>query len=328
MRGVFWPESVYGILFPEWWRFLEHAFWVVFEDIVLIFACVNGVAEARAVAERRAEVEDLSEVDRKKSEELSLAMAELEASREARTRAEKLAAVGQLAASVGHELRNPLAAVRNAATYVNRRLTDPRFADKPARTDPKVGQFLDIMFRELDASQKIISDLLDFARERKPRRHPCPLRPLVDEAFELVPDSAVRLVNDVPDALPVPSLDKDQFRQVLVNLIQTAVEAASDKPDGEVHVIAEGGGEDSAWRIRVKDNGSGMPREVLAKIFEPLYTTKVKGTGLGLAVVSNMVSAHKGTITAESAVGEGTEFTIVVPPPGEETPSEVVAVAE
>ena len=112
-RGLLWPESVYGILFPEWWRFLEHAFWVVFEDVVLVFACLDGVAEMRAVADRRAEVEVLSENNRKKSEALALAMAELEESQDARTRAEKLAAVGQLAASVGTSCAIPC---RSSAT--------------------------------------------------------------------------------------------------------------------------------------------------------------------------------------------------------------------
>ena len=169
------------------------------------------------------------------------------------------------------------------------------------------------MFRELDASGKIIADLLDFARERKPAYNPCPLRPLVDEAIGLVPKSAVRLVNEVPEDLPIPSMDKDQFRQVLVNLIQNGAEAASGKPEGEVVVRAEGGTGTSPWLVRVIDNGTGMPRDVLDKIFQPLYTTKVKGTGLGLAVVWNMVHAHKGTIHARSEEGKGTEFTISLP---------------
>lgn len=313
IRGLLWPESVYGILFPEWWRFLEHAFWVVFEDVVLVFACLNGAAELRAVAERRAQVEILSEMDRAKSEDLAVALDELEKSQQARMRTEKLAAVGQLAASVGHELRNPLAAVRNAATYVQRRMTDPRFAGQAPSADPKVAEFMQLMFRELDASGKIIADLLDFARERKPAIHPCPLRPLVEEAITVIPKNGVRVVNEVPEDLPVPSLDKDQFRQVLVNLIQNGMEAASGKTDGQVVVRAEGGHEGQPWSIRVVDNGSGMPRDVLEKIFEPLYTTKVKGTGLGLAVVQNMVHAHKATIEAKSEEGKGSQFVILLP---------------
>lgn len=308
VRGMFWPESVYGILFPEWWRFLEHAFWVVFEDIVLVFACLQGVAEIRAVAERQAEVETLAASDRRKTDELRQ-------SQEARVRSEKLAAVGQLAASVGHELRNPLAAVRNATTYLTRRLTDPKLAGQPVHGDKKVTEFLGLMQKELDVSARIISDLLDFARERKPSLNPCPLRPLVDDAFGVVPKhDGVELVNEVPDDLPIPNLDKDQFRQVLANLVQNATEASAGAAGGgKVTVRAQGGEHGKPLRVQVQDNGHGMPADVQANIFQPLYTTKVKGTGLGLAIVSNMVTGHGGTITVDSEVGRGTTFTILLP---------------
>jgi len=314
VRGMFWPESVYGILFPEWWRFLEHAFWVAFEDVVLVFACLNWVEDMRAAAERQAEVEALSIADRNKTQVLRLAMEELREEQGARVRTEKLAAVGQLAASVGHELRNPLAAVRNAATYITRRLTDPKFSGQAANGDAKIVQFLGVMHKELDASAKIISDLLDFARERKPSLNPCPLRPLVDDAFGVVPAAeGVSLVNEVSDDLPIPSLDKDQFRQILANLVQNAVEATAGAAGGQVTVRADGGTAGREWRIQVVDNGHGMAPEVRENVFQPLYTTKVKGTGLGLAIVANMVAGHGGAISVESDVGKGTTFTIILP---------------
>jgi signal transduction histidine kinase len=245
-----------------------------------------------------------------KSEALAGALRDLEESQERRTRTEKLAAIGQLAASVAHELRNPLAAVSNAATYLTRRLTDPKLATVPIAGDAKVRQFLALMREQLDASAKIISDLLDFARERKPHLRPCPLRPLVDDVFELVPaPGGVTLHNDVPDGLPVPIVDKDQFRQVFVNLVQNALEAMGERENGEVRVGAEVG-DDRTMRIVVRDNGHGMPDDVLKKIFQPLYTTKIKGTGLGLAVVASTVASHNASISAESEVGKGTSFTI------------------
>jgi signal transduction histidine kinase len=314
IRGVVWPESVYGIVSPAWWRFLEHAFWVVFEDIVLVFACVQGMVELRAIAQRQAEVEALSERDRDVSEKLSATLEQLTASQAARVRAEKLAAVGQLAASVGHELRNPLAAVRNAATYVSKRMTDPKFASKPVADDPKVPQFLGIIDRELGACAKIISDLLDFARERKLSLQQCPLTPMIDEVFGVVPSKGnVRLVNEVPRDLPIPNLDKDQFRQVLINLVQNASEAMPDGRDGWVTVRADGGGA-APWRITVTDDGAGIPRDAIASIFEPLFTTKSKGTGLGLSIVANIVRAHGGSISVESEAGKGTTFVVELPP--------------
>jgi signal transduction histidine kinase len=316
LRGIFWPESVYGISSPAWWRFLEHAFWVAFEDTVLIFACLQSVAEMRMMAARQAEVEVLSERDRATSAKLRMALEELQASQDARTRAEKLAAVGQLAASVGHELRNPLAAVRGAASYLNKRITDPKAAGKPLSEDPRIPQFLGVIDRELNACGKIIGDLLDFARERKPALQLCPLRPLAAEVFGVVTHPQhVTLINSVPENLAVPSVDRDQFRQVLINLVQNAVEAMPEDKSGKVVVDAEGGG-DAPWCIRIADDGAGMPEEIVRHIFEPLYTTKVKGTGLGLAIVSNIVTAHRGTLRVESKPSVGTTFTIELPPEG------------
>jgi signal transduction histidine kinase len=220
--------------------------------------------------------------------------------------------VGQLAASVGHELRNPLAAVRNAATYMNKKIESAGSAVITA--DPRVRQFQGVIDRELDACSRIISDLLDFARSREPVRRPCPLKPLVDESIELVPKRQnVALVNSVPADLPVPDVDKDQFRQVIVNLLQNASEAIGDSQPGRVEVTAnavDGG----RFRIVVTDNGPGMSQETTTKIFQPLFSTKAKGTGLGLAIVHSSVSRHGAVIRVASQIGEGTAFTIDLPP--------------
>ena len=294
LRGIFWPESVYGIANPAWWRFLEHAGWVVFEDVVLVFACFRGIDEMRSIARQRAELER--------------ALAELERTHQIVSRTEKLAAVGQLAASVGHELRNPLTAIRNAHAYISKRVVK-----SDAAADARTLQFLGLQEREINVCNRIISDLLDFARDRPLDLRPCPLRALVEEAISVVTGSdAVNVVNEVPEDLPVPALDKDQFRQVLVNLIQNAVEAMPAGRRGTVRLGAEtptrGG-----WILRVADDGGGIPAEVRAKIFEPLFTTKTKGTGLGLAVVATMLKRHGCSIAVESEVGRGTEFTIELP---------------
>src|SRR5205085_439991 len=145
--------------------------------------------------------------------ELEKAFAELERTHQVVTRTEKLAAVGQLAASVGHELRNPLTAIRNAHAYISRRVLK-----SDAASDARTVQFLGLQEREINACNRIISDLLDFARERPLDLRPCPLRALVDEAFSVVTGrEGVSLVNEIPVELPIPALDKDQFRQALVN---------------------------------------------------------------------------------------------------------------
>ncbi|WP_437306354.1 sensor histidine kinase [Sorangium sp. So ce388] len=226
---------------------------------------------------------------------------------ESRLRVERLAAIGQLAASIGHELRNPLGAVRNASYYLRKRLAGTELG-----AEPRVAQFLALMEKELLSCTRIISDLLDFARERRLCRSACPLGPLVDDALSVVQAPAhVRLSNEVPPGLPVPSLDKDQFRQVLVNLIQNAAEAIPAGREGRVGVGARA--RDGEVILSVADNGAGIDREHLAKIFEPLFTTKLKGTGLGLAITAGIVRLHGGSIAVESEPGAGTTFTIRLP---------------
>ena len=312
LRGLLWPESVYGLLNPEWWRFLEHAFWVVFENTILTLACLRAMREMRQMAEKRAEAEALTVSEREKSQRLDQALADLQASHQTLVRTERLAAVGQLAASVGHELRNPLTVIRNAVSYIGKKLSDPRIAQYV--TDPRMNSFIGVIDRELNASSKIISDLLDFARERPLALRPCPLRPLVAEAIDVVPmRSNVEVVNEISDTAPIPSLDKDQFRQVVINLVQNAVEAMPEDRSGTVRISSEGGGE-TPWRLRVRDNGSGIPRDIVDNIFQPLFTTKTKGTGLGLAIVATMIQRHKGSIQVTSESGVGSEFVIELPP--------------
>ena len=312
VRGVYWPESVYGITNPEWWRFLEHAGWVVFIDVFLIIHCVHGVGDMRAAARRQAEVELLSESEREKTRALDEALAGLKESQETSIRNERLAAVGQLAASVGHELRNPLTAIRNACEYIGKKIDASEGNGGALASDERVKRFRSIINRELDASAKIISDLLDFARARQPDCQPCSLRSLVAEAIEVVPKhSGVEIANEVSEDLPTPMLDKDQFRQVFTNLIQNASEAIDASRGGRVAVHAEA--DAHGFRIRVVDDGPGMDREVADKIFQPLFSTKTKGTGLGLAIVQGTIQRHGGSVNVKTAPGEGAAFTIELP---------------
>lgn len=223
-------------------------------------------------------------------------------------RTEKLTAIGGLAASVGHELRNPLAAIRNAWFYLDRRLIQR--AENPP--DERVLQFSRVITSEIDRCAKIIGELLDFSRERAVYRVPIPARDLVQGALDVVvkPADAITLLNSVPEDLPVPNLDVDQFRQVLVNLLQNAAEAVSPE-HGRVEVSASAQGEELL--LVVEDNGKGMTEEVRARIFEPLYTTKLRGTGLGLAIVDGIIKRHGGRIEVASTLGRGTTFRIRVP---------------
>jgi two-component system sensor histidine kinase HydH len=302
VRQLYWPESVYGVIDPEWWRFLEHACWVLFEDSVLVFGCIRGQKEMREIAQRQAMMEWLSERERSKSQELA-------DSQEALLRAEKLAAVGRLAASVGHELRNPLTALKNANAVLQKRLA----AAREGGPDTGTGALLGVLDNELAACSRIVGDLLDFSRERPLRLEPTPLRALVNEALSVLPAHAVEIRNQVDEQLPVPQLDRGQIRQVLINLLQNAIESLPpEREGGWVAVrgaIATGG----ALQLVVEDTGEGMSEEVAAKIFEPLFTTKVKGTGLGMPIVANILGQHGARIHVDSELGRGTRVSIELP---------------
>ncbi len=232
----------------------------------------------------------------------------LREAQEALIRTEKLAAIGRLAASVGHELRNPLAAIRNAWFYLEKRVN----ASGLSENDKRVAQFGRVIHTEIERCAKIIGELLDFSRERPLYRVPSPAPELVQSALGVVvkPAESITLRANVPDDLPVPNLDADQFRQVLVNLVQNAAEAV-DPQSGLVTVSAAE--QDGQLVFEIRDNGKGMTAEVQARIFEPLYTTKLRGTGLGLAIVDGIVKRHGGQISVDSELGRGTRFVISLP---------------
>jgi PAS domain S-box-containing protein len=244
---------------------------------------------------------------------------ELIRAREAKARVEKLAAVGQLAAGVAHDLRNPLSAVRNAFHWIEKRV-----APSPLAGEPRMTQAIEIVEKELRACSGIVDELLDFARERPLAKKPTSLGALLVDAASIVKKpEAVELGLELADELPQLSLDPDQFRQVLVNLLQNAVEAVPEGRRGKVigRVAVVGRSDGSASRsvdagavlLDVTDNGVGIPPQNLDQIFEPLFTTRARGTGLGLAIVAAIVKRHGASIEVASKLGEGTTFTVKIP---------------
>ncbi|WP_426751421.1 sensor histidine kinase [Myxococcus sp. Y35] len=313
LRGIWWPESIFGVANPAWWRFLEHSFWMVFVNGVLVIACRETLREMRRVAVQQVLLEGAYASERVDHEHaLARVRRELSSYREQAARVEKLAAVGRMTATVSHELRNPLAAARTANAVVVRHLRklDVTLADQ------RLQRFLEIIERELEVCSRISSELLDFARERPLTLRPCSLHALMEEVLDVVPRREdVRILNNVPASLEPPWVDRELLRQVLINLVQNAVEAMPQGRAGRVEVSAEGG-EGSPFIIRVSDNGMGIPEPMQERIFEPLFTTKPAGTGLGLSVVASTVRQHGGTLRVESREGEGSVFTLCLPAGG------------
>jgi PAS domain S-box-containing protein len=214
---------------------------------------------------------------------------------------EKLAIMGQMASGVGHELRNPLAVINNALYILKKTLKDP---------DEQTKTYLRIIGQEVGTSDKIISDLLTFARIRAVDKQSTSLPKLVDKVLQrYFPPENVTVENKLAqDLLPI-MVDAGQIEQVLINLFTNAYQAM---PEGGKLIIS-GLKKNDRVSLKVKDTGIGIANENLEKIFEPLFTTKAKGIGLGLTVTKLLTEANEGRISVKSKIGIGTEFTISLP---------------
>lgn len=220
---------------------------------------------------------------------------------------EKLAALGQMASVVGHELRNPLAVMNNSVYFLKTKLTAAAGEDG---LDPKIDKHLRNIESEIVKSNTIIRDVLDFSRNKALNAAPHKLDELVEKAIERIqiPETVTLKKNLKLDKLEVP-VDEDELRQVLVNLMENACQAMTSGGSLIVGTKTQG----NYAEITIGDTGCGIPQEHLAKIFAPFFTTKSRGTGLGLAVVKKIIDRHEGAIDVVSKIGEGTEFRIRLP---------------
>ncbi len=254
---------------------------------------------AQSAAHRRAK-EELKEY----SQRLESTVTELSEAQEQLVRREKLAVLGQMAGSVSHELRNPLGAITNAVYYLNMVHTD---ADESTR------ECLDIISIEVGRSNKIITDLLDLTRIQSAERKEVTVSALVAQALlSQPPPGEINVRDSVASDLPPVCVDPEQIGgQVLVNLLANAYQAM---PEGGELIISAQAEQDQAV-ISIADSGCGIPPENAEKIFEPLFTTKARGIGLGLAISRNLVQANGGSMCATSAgvPGQGSTFTIRLP---------------
>ncbi|HWV39013.1 MAG TPA: ATP-binding protein [Vulgatibacter sp.] len=238
-------------------------------------------------------------------DDLRRTYAKVAQAQEALVKRERLAALGELAAVVAHEVRNPLGVMFNSLASLSRLV--------PLKGDAKV--LFDIVGEEAERLDRIVRDLLDFARPNPPSLATRPLGPLLAEALEATTRDAsqVRGVLEVDPELHEIPLDERMIRQALLNLFSNGVQAMPK--GGELKVAARLVSEDDEpWvRVDVADRGGGIAPEFAERIFQPFFTTKATGTGLGLAVVKRVIEGHRGRIDFESTPGEGTTFTLLLP---------------
>ena len=237
-----------------------------------------------------------------RTRELKQSLEDLAAAHEQLVRQERLAAIGELASTIGHELRNPLGVISNALYLLHGDL-----GKEPAEPATR---HLATAEREVSAATVIVSDLLEFARQRDPVMTDVDTGALLDEVIGVLPPPTGITVNRASQTGPVVAVaDRDMLRQVLLNLIGNAYQAM---PDGGTLTVGVGEDGHNA-RLRVTDTGGGMNDEVRAKLFEPFFTTKARGVGLGLAVCKRIIDAHSGSIDVDSQPGAGSTFTVVLP---------------
>lgn len=231
-------------------------------------------------------------------------LTELEQMRQELKRQDRLSVVGELAAGLAHEVRNPVAAIRGAVDELSTNLDKPAVSAKLAA----------IALRESDQLNAIVSDFLDFARKPKMRRDTFDVRGLVDEVTDFIrrkyaDKPGLTLETDYPKEVCPVSGDRGQIRQVFVNLAKNAVEAMDGK--GALQIVVTMG--TSSVEIRFDDEGPGIDPDKVARIFEPFYTTKEFGVGMGLAICLRILTAHDGTIRAASLAGGGATMSVRLP---------------
>ena len=249
--------------------------------------------DGRTVISTIAQGQDITE---RKRGELALQKA-----RERNAQQEKLAAIGRLAGGVAHELRNPLAAMKNAAYYLG------MVAD---RSDPSVVETLSVLNREIARSNDIISSLLGLARPAQPSRTEIDVSAVLETTIgTLRLPPGVTLETRLDEALPPVAADPGQLSIVFGNILRNACDAMPGGGRLAVTSMAEGG----RVVVAITDSGTGMPPEVLSRLFEPLFSTKQGGTGLGLSVAKMLVEGSGGTIEAQSEPEKGSTFTVRLP---------------
>ncbi len=227
--------------------------------------------------------------------------------------AQKLAAIGELAAGIAHEINNPLAVIRQEAEMLLRLLAR---RECPGPEDVlELKDSLRQIVQEVDRCTEIIRNLLDFARKREPILQAVDLHAVIETMARLVEkEAAIRNINILrryDRDLPLVLSDAPQLRQVILNLLNNAAQAI----DRDGSITVETGHDEDSVRLVVRDTGRGIPPEHLEKVFDPFFTTKPPGlgTGLGLAICHGLIQRLGGKIAVASTVGQGTTVTVTLP---------------
>lgn len=217
----------------------------------------------------------------------------------------RLASLGRLAAGVAHEIRNPLSSIKGFATYFKERYRD----------NPEDRKTSEIMIQEVDRLNRVITQLLEFARPPVIQKKRTSLQRLIQHSFKMIERQTsakqIELYSQLSPEVREMDVDPDGINQVLLNLYLNAIEAMDQGGTLSVSLSHDPG---SSWvKIAVSDTGAGISKQDLEHVFDPYFTTKQSGTGLGLAIVHKIIEAHRGEVRVESDMGRGTTVTVLLP---------------
>ena len=256
-------------------------------------------ATVRDITERKQAEEEIRMLNKSLEEKVRL----LVEAQEELVRKEKLSILGQVAGSVGHELRNPLGVMNNAVYFLQTVLSD---------ADQTTKEYLGIIKDEIATADRIVGDLLDSVRTKPPQFQTISVTDLIEQTLnKLTVPETVTITRDIPAELPPVKVDPMQMQQVFRNLITNGIEAMAE--GGPLEISAKQDGKAKNVVVSIRDTGTGITPENMARLFQPLFTTKSRGIGLGLVVVKNLAQANGGKVEVQSEVGKGTTFTVTLP---------------
>lgn len=274
---------------------------------LLVFMQWEGVAQLKAqrAIDIASETEKAEQETRRLNLELEANMKMLSEAQQALVKHERLSALGQVTATLSHEIRNPLAAIRSSLFTIR------RTAEKAGL---KLDRPLDRADRSIARCDNLIGDFLEYTRTHKLALKTVDAAEFLNEVIDdQVPTAGISLRRDLPSPGPQIVIDPERFRRVIINFVDNAAQALRDSETADGEIIVSCRPFNDGTIMSVKDNGPGMSQDVLDRIFEPLFTTKSFGAGLGLATVKQLVEQHNAEIKVDTELGVGTVFSVILP---------------